>query len=301
VRRTTFDHEPDGLKRRLQDLERSVADLLRVREGPPQYVEVEAGGSIPFLVAAADAPDEWKAVAAYQCDHTDDAATVQAAIGDASQHTVTLSPGTFYGPNGGITLGTDQNLEGAGAGSILYFDGSAVIAGGRSIIRRLTFSYYSVLTGTIGVDADTNNGEFTVEDCWFTDSETGLHLRSCNGATVRRCDFSGLDTVGIVDTNASRCRVESCRFDGADAMTVAGFNWIISDNHFVNGDVQIDGDENLLVGNQIISGATVTIGASAGATAFVSNFMEQGATDYTDGGTGTQKPTNGNFSSGGLW
>jgi hypothetical protein len=44
VRRTTFDHEPDGLKRRLHDLERQVADLQRVRDAPPQYVEAAEGG-----------------------------------------------------------------------------------------------------------------------------------------------------------------------------------------------------------------------------------------------------------------
>lgn len=39
MRRTIFDHTPDGLRQRLRDMERQIADLQRLREGPPSYVE----------------------------------------------------------------------------------------------------------------------------------------------------------------------------------------------------------------------------------------------------------------------
>ena len=51
MRRTIFDHTPDGLRQRLADMERQIADLQKVRNPPATYVEqadpitVESGTS----------------------------------------------------------------------------------------------------------------------------------------------------------------------------------------------------------------------------------------------------------------
>lgn len=96
-----------------------------------------SGGTLPFLVAASDAPDEWRAVSNYVCTGTDDHLVINQAIDDAmgtnypggavGTNHVTLSPGNFY--LAGQLTGSSNDigvLQGSGAngqnaiGSILH-------------------------------------------------------------------------------------------------------------------------------------------------------------------------------------
>jgi len=54
TRRSIPDFTPDGLRKRLRDLERNVADLYRVRESPPSYVEQSGGATETFTNGSAD-------------------------------------------------------------------------------------------------------------------------------------------------------------------------------------------------------------------------------------------------------
>jgi len=294
------DHTPDGLRKRLREIERQVADLQRVRNAPPVYAEVEAGGTIPFLVAAADAPAEWKAVAAYQCAGSGDEVTINAAMSDASTCPVLLSPGNFF-LSGSIDMGGyGVDLEGAGDGTNVWVTTSApaVDPSDRMVIRRIHFQRSGSATGP-GVAGSAQ--AWVVEQCWMSDLTASVDLGTSQKAVVRDCVIRDSP---IVDTASSRARVESCRFDdfgGRTALSLLGSEAIIASNHLAYGVLEVGGADTLVLGNHIDANASVEIAATASGTAFASNFVEMGAASYIDAGSGTQKPTNGNFSSGGLW
>lgn len=90
TRRTILDHSPDGLKRRLADLERQVADLQRVRNPPASYVEPEeaaaAGGDVEAF--------------AYDISYTTPAGT--------SGHPVTLTTGTASYATSGVSMASSS-------------------------------------------------------------------------------------------------------------------------------------------------------------------------------------------------
>lgn len=130
----------------------AVRRLLREfkRQTPKATGGITLGSNtIPFLVAASNAPEGWKKVAGYVCAGSNDQDTIQQALNDHS--TVWLSPGSFTltVPNGShaIDMPAGSSLIGSGANESVFFAGSSGAtgvaircAGGSVLIRDLSFS-----------------------------------------------------------------------------------------------------------------------------------------------------------------
>lgn len=95
-----------------EGVRRLLAVFKGVRPDKAGGVVRGGGGVIPWLVAAAGAPDSVKAVAGFVCSTGDDAATISAAF--AEHDHVLLSPGSFYAsttlviPSGGTLVGAGR-------------------------------------------------------------------------------------------------------------------------------------------------------------------------------------------------
>ena len=281
------------------------AQSVRIKHLHPEMLPYPpaTSASTAVVVAANDAPSWIKDVAPFVCDHSNDNLTVAEAITYAAGQPVVLSEGTFHFETAGVTLTAGSLLTGAGRGTIIYGPDSdaAVTGGGFCQISHLRFNFYDTGSGAVGVQAGNSDA---IDHCWFEDLATGIDLASANDPQVSRCFFTGITGWGIDDTLSSGAAIDRCWFefgDGGDCLRINGNTAIITGCHFLDDTVTLEGDSNMLVDNYFDTDAFLTIGTGGNLNVIAGNYLAGGSADYTDSGTNTQKPTNGNYSNAGLW
>lgn len=146
------------------------------------------GGTEPsFLVAASDALQQWKDVADWVCDGTNDEFEIQAAL-DAlpvAGGRVFLTEGTFdFGGTTGevdVTMSSNQSIQGVGPGTLIAVTSSS----GEAIIQASNWQ------GTKNVQILNMRFDFA----GATPSFDGIYL-DCPGGIIDGCIFTGMGQSG---------------------------------------------------------------------------------------------------------
>lgn len=181
-------------------------------------------GTVPWVVAAADAPQAWKDVAGYQCTGTNDHVTIAAAT-TAERH-ILLSPGQFVisQPTGAHAI--DMNGFGFGASirgcgneaTFLTVTGNASTFGVFRLATACHLADFAMFGGTTAVFI---NGAYAkVSNVLFQ----GCHdaVVSAVGTThiqLESCWFRLLTGTGI-QLDTAYTAVNACTFDQVDGYAV---------------------------------------------------------------------------------
>ena len=213
---------------------------------------------------------------------------------------------------------------------------TAVMAGPTSIVESCFFSYFGV-----GVDVDGREVTVTSCTFDADSRADNTALKSINatyGLTVTGCQFRDFTSSGAYAGQVFK--LDSCRdFNIADNGFTDCADYAVlrasatTGGQFANNNIDrpflidLSGTDSLSVLNNtcpvqagtctirtstaslpIIRGnllggttSTLTIGVSTSKAVVSDNYLHPGAGGYTDSGTGTMKPTNSNYSNGGLW
>jgi Right handed beta helix region len=187
-----------------------------------------------FLVAANDAADGTKALAAFQCDGSADDVQIQAAIDalPAGGGKVVLSEGTFT-IAATITLGENVTLCGHGPSSIIFLANSA----GVDCIKASNVA--DLVVKDLAVDGNRDNNAGEVHGIHFQNVDRGR----IDSVTVSECSFDGirLDTNNCLDCTISNCICHDNDVMGIRTIAVIAVR-IVGCQTRSNGDSGIDID-----------------------------------------------------------
>lgn len=322
TKRSIPDFTPDGLRKRLRDLERQVADLQRVRNPPPSYTEpaeVIGGGGGPWIVVAPyNATDWWKARADYICDGTADEVEINAAINDPNDGVlnnwqdgpqVFLAPGWFY-LSTAVTLRPGTRLRGANRDDVWVYvlnGNEGFVMPSQTRIEHVGIANYNSGEGATGIRVW--QAGCVVDNCWVSGLGNGVRIQAGGymGTTVSSCWFTpggtgkiSLDDYGGIGAEAT---IENCYFENVDGIgfQLAGVRHRFTGNRIGSlGASTISGDHILVTDNYFENGhGGLTIAATADYPSLSGNWIYGGAADVTDSSATTQYGIN--FSAAGSW
>lgn len=209
------------------------------------------GGKIPWLVAAADADADVKAVAGYVCDGTNDAEVILACANSVIENSdgeVWLSPGSFdltWNNSAGVGLVelggvVNWSIRGAGA-NVTYIDITGTPGAGEfvfdaRVVRHMTINDNASGSNGVGIAIDTLYA--LVDGCVLNMSGNGVTVStSSEYCTIRNTYAYGNDAgVKIAGTpiglNITGCWIESASGYAihADSMVEARAGWHIANN-----------------------------------------------------------------------
>lgn len=159
---------------------------------------------------------------------------------------ILMAPG-IYTLYGDINVSKDDVvLQGCGWGTEIRFvqDAELLFSGDHVTVRDMLINGNDV-TFARGTYANKATGAyFKAFNVWFKDADGGLSLQG-NNAHVKSCLVTGHTTCGIL-VSGDRCRIAMNEVEG-----LAGFD----------GDIRVEGDNNLVNLNQIPGGDLADVGA----------------------------------------
>lgn len=210
----------EALRRVLTDWERRQ---FTARRGPTVPPAASFPGKIPGLVAGSDAADEWKAVASYICDGTNDSAMLQAAADDAwtgGGPKQILAVGSFtltaaLDLRGGVALvGVGANIDG-GSGTYLERTGGPVIALNYGGNRLDNLAVVGIGAGASAISA-LSIGDLIITDCYLlSDGAVTVRLNGVSLAWVTGCRITtgggnpAVHWTTAVDSHLTECVMQN--------------------------------------------------------------------------------------------
>ena len=224
-----------------------------------------------YIIAAANAPSDWKAKASVQCDGISDQAEINNAL-SAKKTNIVLSPGDFYQDNQITITISNVNISGNGESTIIHMIDNSLpntvqikITGSTVMLKNL------VLDGNCKNQNTHNHVSVVSEASAIKLSITSVHIEySDHYATFLRSPNLVISNCTINNTYGHALNISS----GANSVTISGNKIYNVGTEYGMGDsgaqgINIDAGSNITITNNTIynlndDGAIVVFGGGPG-------------------------------------